>query len=354
MFLYLMGSIFTLWGQPSPAARNIILLIGDGMGVSQVSAGLYANDNFLQLESFQHIGLVKTHSAKDLITDSAAGATAMACGQKTYNGVLAMDTAGTPLKTILETVHERGLRTGLIATSTIQHATPAAFYAHQHSRTHYEDITLDLLKGKVDLVIGGGRRLFEDRRDGRNLLKELPDMGLQWAKNLKAASRVDDRKAPLFVLLEPGHLPPARKRPENFLANATQFAIDWLNQDQEGFFLMVEGSQIDWGGHSNDADHIVEEMIDFDKAVGQALEFARKDGNTLVIVTADHETGGFAVEGKSEENAHHLSMDFTTDNHTAAMVPLFAYGPGSAAFMGVYDNTRIYHKMMRAINVNEP
>lgn len=319
------------------------------MGLTQVSAGMYANGNHLNLERCRHIGLAKTHSIIDLITDSAAGATAMACGQKTFNGVLSMDTTGQAYRTILEIAHANHMKTGLVVTSTIQHATPAAFYAHQLSRTQYEDITLDLLRGSVDLAIGGGRRLFQERKDGRDLLEELPGLGIHFSKSLRLA-RVQNPPLPLFILPEKGHMPPARKRPNAFLAKATQYAIKRLSEGGEGFFLMVEASQIDWGGHSNDAQHIIEEMIDFDQAIGQVLDFAEQDGQTLVIITADHETGGFALEG-GEMKLRGLQSKFTTDSHTGTMVPVFAYGPGAEAFMGIYDNTHIFDKMMEALGL---
>lgn len=323
-------------------------MIGDGMGLSQVSTGFYAKKGPFQLERCKHIGLVKTHSAIDLITDSAAGATAMACGKKTYNGVLAMDTEGEDLKTILESAHEEGLSTGLIATSTIQHATPAAFYSHKMSRTQYEDISLDLLAGNVDFIIGGGRRLLNDRKDKRDLIEELEAKGVAVCKNIKQASQFPNEQ--IYIITHNGHLPPARKRGANFLGKSALIAIEHLKKNTQGFFLMLESSQIDWGGHSNDGIHITEEMVDFDRAIGQVLDFAEKDGETLVIITADHETGGFSIEN-GDKKARKLETDFTTDSHTATMVPLFAFGPGAEAFMGIIENTDIYYKMMNALGL---
>ncbi len=351
LWLLLQSMSFVFAQNSTSSVRNIILMIGDGMGLSQISGGMYANRNRLQLERCKYIGLAKTHSANKLITDSAAGATAIACGQKTNNGILAMDTKGNELKTILEIAHENQLSTGIIATSMIQHATPAAFYSHKMSRIQYEEISLDLMEATIDVLIGGGRRLLEGRKDGRNLIEELKAQGVGVCKTLKLARKLDQDR--IFVFAANGHLAPARKRPRNFLGKASRVAIDRLDENNKGFFLMVESSQIDWGGHANDASHILEEMIDFDRAIGQVFDFADQDGETLVIITADHETGGFAIEG-GEMKPKKLISNFTTYRHTATMVPVFAYGPGASAFSGIYENTQIYYKMMEALGFVQP
>jgi len=331
---------------------NVILMIGDGMGLTQITAGLYRNGNKLNLERFPVVGLHKSYSSSDLVTDSAAGATAFSCGVKTYNGAIGVDKDAAPVPTILEEAEGKGLATGMVATSAITHATPASFIAHVRSRDQYEDIAADFMKTEIDLFIGGGRQYFERRKsDDRNLWQELE------AKNylVSALAKEDLDKVVLdfsknfaFFTAEGEPVPASAGR--DYLPLASRLASVFLNQRSKGkgFFLMIEGSQIDWGGHANDSKYIIDEMIDFDKAIGAVLDFAAEDGNTLVIVTADHEAGGYAIMLGSSMDS--IVPGFTTNGHTGTMIPVFAYGPGSELFGGMYENTAIYRKMRAALN----
>ncbi len=328
--------------------RNIILMIGDGMGVTQISAGLYSNGNQLNLERFPVLGLHKSYSGDNLITDSAAGATAFSAGTKTYNGAIGVDLDTLPVETILELAERRGLPTGMVSTSSIVHATPASFIAHNRYRKNYEEIAADFVKTDIDLFIGGGQNYFERREiDGRNLSTELRSRGYVVESFLNkevAELTIDNTKPFVYYTANAEPLPFAQGR--DYLVPAVQRAITYLDQrdkEDKGFFLMVEGSQIDWGGHSNDSDYIISEMIDFDNAVGEALNFAARDGETLVIVTADHETGGYAIQNGSRMGE--IEGAFTSDYHTADLIPVFAYGPGAARFSGIYENTAIFDKM---------
>ncbi len=333
-----------------PHAKNVILMIGDGMGISQITAGMYMNMNRLNLERIKHIGLIKTYSSDNLITDSAAGATAFACGVKTYNGAIGVDAAGKPVTNLFEVLQKRGMSTGLVATSSLSDATPASFYAHQAQRTSYEAITSDFLAGSVDLAIGGGRRLFTQREDERDILAELEAQGYAIHKDLEKARKEPSKQ--MFVIESPGHMPAVRRGRGDFLSASSQFAMEQLGHNDKGFMLMIESSQIDWGGHSNDDKYVITEMIDFDDAIGVVLDFAEKDGNTLVVITADHETGGLAIEGGDLENGS-VEIDFTTDWHTGTLVPVFAYGPGAAHFTGIYENTGIYYKIRKALGIDQ-
>ncbi len=339
--------------QPDPVSvgiakkpRNIILMIGDGMGVTQITAGLYSNNNKLNLERFKVIGFHKPYASNKLITDSAAGATAFACGVKTYNGAIGVDADTNAVKTILEYAEEKELSTGLVATSTIVHATPASFIAHQPQRKMYEAIAKDFLKTEIDLFIGGGKRYFDRREDGDNLIDILKLRGYEMGTYLgdELPEKIDTDKNYAYLTADKDPLTVAAGR--EYLPKATKLATDFLHTRGKGFFLMVEGSQIDWGGHANDSDYIITEMIDFDKAIGHVLDYAEKDGETLVIVTADHETGGYAINPGSEMGD--IKGAFTSDYHTADLVPVFAYGPGAEAFGGIYENTAIFDKMMEA------
>src|SRR6056297_811976 len=227
--------------------RNIILLIGDGMGISQLQAGLTANRGRLFLENFKHIGFSKTHSSDNYITDSAAGGTAISAGVKTYNGAIGVDPEKNPVKTILEKAEEKGLATGLVSTSSITHATPASFIAHQTSRNMYEKIAADFLKTDIDVFIGGGYKHFTEREDSRNLANELEQKGYVVEQDLKKIKKV--KKGKLAGFTAPEHNGRMDERGD-MLPVSTKTAITVLSKNKKGFFLMVEGAQIDWGGHA--------------------------------------------------------------------------------------------------------
>lgn len=335
---------------PQPQVKNIILLIGDGMGVTQISAGMYMNGNTLNLERCKVVGLHKPSASNNLVTDSAAGATAFACGKKTYNGAIGVDPDKKPVKSILEHAEEKGLATGLVATSTITHATPASFIAHVEQRKMMEEIALDFMKTEVDLFIGGGKKYFDNRSDKKNLSKQLRENNYHVSdfvtETLNDIEISTDKNFAYFTAND-NPLPAYQGR--DYIGVAARKSIEYLNKKSgdKGFFLMIEGSQIDWGGHANNSDYIVSEVIDFDNAVKAALDFAEKDGNTLVVITADHETGGYAINKGSTMDS--LVTQFTTDYHTADLIPVFAFGPGAAEFGGIYENTAIFDKMMKAL-----
>ncbi|MCB2195241.1 MAG: alkaline phosphatase [Bacteroidetes bacterium] len=327
-------------------AKNIILMIGDGMGVNQVYAAMSVATKPLSFEQFKYTGFHKTYSANAYITDSGAGGTALATGVKTNNRHIGVDPIGKPLKSILKYAEEHNLATGLVATSSIVHATPASFIANDTSRYNYEALAYDFLATDIDLFIAGGRKYFDNRSDSLNLIDSLKNRGYNIVDGFQ---NVDTTAAGKFaVFTAEGHNPSILEgRDKNMLPQSTENAINILNKDKDGFFLMVEGSQIDWGGHDNDIDYVVSETIDFDHAVKRALEFAKKDGETLLIVTADHETGGLALVG-GEMETHTIEAKFTTDHHSSVMVPVFAYGPGAENFGGIYENTEVFDKMMKA------
>lgn len=324
--------------------KNIILMIADGAGLSQISASQFYNNRPSNYERFKHIGLIKTSSGSDLITDSAAGATAFSAGIKTYNGAIGVDMDTIAVPTIMEDLKKRGFSTGVIATSTITHATPASFYAHRKLRKMELEIAQDLAQSNVDFFAGGGRKFFENREDGNNLVAALEAMGYEMRLDrLDPTLKMKKNKRYGFLLADNG-MPTVLEGRGSFLYDATNLGLEKLSQNKNGFFLMVEGSQIDWGGHNNDADYLISELIDFDSVIGRVLDFAQNDGNTLLIVTADHETGGFTLAA-SQGDYNLLEPSFSTGGHSATMVPVFAYGPGAASFSGIYENTEIYIKM---------
>ncbi len=329
--------------------KNVILMVGDGMGLAQITAGMIYNDRPLNLERLKHIGFHKSNSYDDLVTDSAAGATAFSCGVKTYNGAIGVSADTTTVKTIMEEAIDRNMYTGLVATSTIVHATPASFVAHNKSRKNYEEIAVDVAESKVDFFVGGGRKFFNRRSsDDRDLYEELRSNG--YVVNDFIDGEIEDMKIDRnqkygFLTADKDPLPVSQGR--TYLGPATDQGIAYLENRDNGFFMMVEGSQIDWGGHANNADYIISEMHDFDNTIGRVLDWAEKDGETLVVITADHETGGFAINKGSTKDK--IEAAFTSDYHTAVMIPVFAYGPGADSFMGIYHNTEIYHKLKKLL-----
>ncbi|SMO49048.1 alkaline phosphatase [Fodinibius sediminis] len=332
--------------QAPPRVKNVILMIGDGMGTAQIYAGLTANRGSLNLEKATHTGFVKTYASDKYVTDSAAGATAYATGHKTYNGAIGVDSTGKPVPSILEVAEQQGLATGLVATSSITHATPASFIAHQPSRDMAEEIAADFLSTDIDVFIGGGREYFSDREDGQDLLEELRARNYKVSTDLREITRTSDGKLAGFL--------PVRRWSEgrgDQLPETSQTAINLLNQKKKGFFLMIEGSQIDWGSHDNDLQYTIEEMLDFDKTIGDVLEFAEQDGETLVVITADHETGGLTLKDGSLETGE-VKGAFSTGGHTGTLVPVFSYGPGAENFSGIYENTTIYDRLMDALNLD--
>ena len=317
--------------------KNVVLMIGDGMGVSHIFAGLTANKGHLYLENFKTIGFIKTHSANNYTTDSAAGGTALSCGIKTYNGAIGMNMDTVPVVNIREIAEEKGKSTGVVSTSSITHATPASFIAHQPERTMYEAIAADFLKTDIDVFIGGGLKHFTQRADNRNLVEELEERGYLVKKEINDIRNIDAKKLAGFTAFEHNGNYSERK---DMLQISTSTALNILDKNKKGFFLMVEGSQIDWAAHQNNTQYLVEEMLDFDKTIGLVLDFAQKNKETLIIVTADHETGGFAINGGDVATGR-IEGAFTTGNHTGLMVPVFAFGPGSEDFSGIMENTKI-------------
>jgi alkaline phosphatase len=329
----------------SKTPKNIIMMIGDGMGVAHIYAGYTANGGHLFLDNFKQIGFSKTQSSNKYLTDSAAGGTALSTGQKTYNGAIGLNTDTVTIKTILEMAEGKGLATGLVSTSAITHATPASYIAHQESRGSYEDIAADFMKTDVDVFIGGGYKHFAERKDKRDLIKDLQTNGYQVLRNMDDIAKVKSGKLAGLTADEHNEAYPKRKMD---LPLSTHIALNILNQNKKGFFIMVEGSQIDWGAHANNTIYLVNEMLDFDRTIGKALEFASRDGETLIVVTADHETGGLALVGGNMKTGM-VKGAFSTGEHTGVMVPVFAYGPGAENFTGIMENTDIAKKMMKLL-----
>jgi alkaline phosphatase len=328
--------------QTEKSVKNVILLIGDGNGLTQISSSVLANGGSLTLTQLKSIGFIKTQSSDDFTTDSAAAGTALATGTKTYNRSIGMAPNGQPLTNITELLYQHQFITGCITTDKIVGATPSSFYAHQKDRDDTEGIAKDLLKSKLSLFVGGGESGFSKadfQGNSFSILKDVNELGT--SKKDKIGFFIAQNDVPSFL-----------EGRGNILAEATKNGLEFLNAKKKPFFLMVEAAQIDSYGHKNEVAGIVTEGIDFDVAISEAIKFADKTGNTLVVITADHETSGFTMpQGNMEMSM--VEGDFTTDDHTATMVPIFAYGPHSQEFQGVYENNEVFHKILKVLNINE-
>ncbi|MEN8126343.1 MAG: alkaline phosphatase [Planctomycetota bacterium] len=330
--------------------RTIILCIGDGMGFNHVALARHETvgpNRKLHMERLPVAGVMRTCSVDNLITDSAAAVTAMACGVKTNNGMIGMTPDKVPHVSILEALQADGWRSGLVATSAITHATPAGFASHVDSRNKQKQIAAQMLDNHVDILLGGGKKFFLPkgiekgvREDGRNLLIEAEKCGYQLVESRKQLLALNQFPV-LGVFADEGM---TTFEPEPSLAEMTRTAIKLLSKKDDGwltrkpkFFVMIEGSQIDWASHANDTDRVIRQTLLFDMAVYEVIEFAKRDRHTLVIVTSDHETGGLVLKDKKKE----IRPEWTSGSHTAADVPVYAFGPGSEQFAGVMDNTEL-------------
>jgi alkaline phosphatase len=339
----------TVTNVPDAEVRNVIYLIGDGMGFEHVElTRLHAEPTQkLWMELFPVKGQQVTRSANHDVTDSAAAGTALACGIKTNNGMLGMNPNKVPYSSILELLDRKGWRTGLVATSSITHATPAAFSAHVDSRGKEREIALQQAAGGVDVMLGGGTKHWKDETYA---LAAAAGYTVVTSRDAMLAHK----SGPLVGLFAEDGM--TTFAPEPMLHEMTATAIgllsakgsDWF-APKPRFFLMVEGSQIDWAGHANDTERMVRQTLLFDMAVREALEFARRDGNTLVIVTSDHETGGLRLD--EAENTLGVKAKWTTGNHTGANVPIYAFGPGAEMFAGTLDNTEIPKRIAKLTGV---
>lgn len=337
------------------APRNVILLIGDGMGIAHITAARITKggpSSRLAIDGLPVAGLVTTYCANALITDSAAAATAIATGTKANYGVVGLAPDGSRAKSILEAAQEIGKSTGLVTTTSITDATPACFASHVENRGQQQEIAAQLIAAKVDVLCGGGLGYFTPkgkdgswREDDRDLTAEAVLGGYKLSVNEADLKSTTGPK--ILGLFAQGNL--STQSPEPPLSELADKAIQTLSRNRHGFFLMVEGGQIDIYSHHNDFDGMVRQLLEFDRVVAEALDFARRDGNTLVIVTADHETGGLTL---LKDDKGKLSPSWSTTGHSGVVVPIFAFGPDSQRFAGVIDNTNISKTIAALWHVN--
>jgi len=399
------GAMFSQQAIAQEPPTRVILIIGDGAGASYWTAAAFAVDE-LAVERFPVMGLVDTRASDDKTTDSAAAGTALSAGVRTYNGAIGVDPDSNSVKTVLEVAQSRGMATGLVSTSSITHATPAAFASHVPDRNMEWEIARQLAGADVNVLLGAGRRFFDPSRrpDSLDLLSTLATRYSYVETAAELASLQTKELDRLLGLFTVGDMPAAPLRSPT-LPDMTRAALEVLDHDPEGFFLMVEGSQPDWLGHDHEPlDAIAAEMLDLDRAIGVALEYQKGHPETLIVVTADHETGGLAIQqartsrlltraaAQADSTAAQLTevsrladrelatladsttfymarvsnlmrrqarqmgdssafvARYTTGDHTSQMVPLFASGPGAERFGGIKDNWKIGELLMAVVS----
>ena len=355
--------------------KNIILLISDGMSLTQVSTYRLLKggpNERIAVDKFPVSGIVLTHSENAIVTDSASSATAFSTGRKTNNGALGLDEDNKILENFTEIIDRYGYVSSLISTSEITHATPAAYASHVDLRWKTDEISLQMMESKVMTILGGGRHFFlpEDlggkRSDGLNLLEQMESSRMVMTEK-KELDSFDHSDLGKVVGLFADEALRDKEKPENHVfepssSEMLNFAINRSEKFNEngckGFFIMLEGSQVDWAGHANDLNYLKREMQDFDEAVELALDYATQNPDTLVIATADHETGGLLIESSSptDYTAPEVKFSFNTGigygSHTGVPVPVYAYGPGSENFTGTLDNTDIFYAMLEAVKMD--
>ncbi|MGH7600634.1 MAG: alkaline phosphatase [bacterium] len=337
---------------PDNQIRNVILFIGDGMGLGQLTAArtnLLGPDGRFHIEQMPVTGLAATHSADDLITDSAAAGTALSCGVKTANGSIGVDSSGASHLTILEAARDAGLSTGLITTTSLADATPAVFASHVRSRGMKAEIALQMLRARVNVLFGEGEFFYpktdprSERKDDENPLALAKELGYTIIDNKEDLPNAEANfLLGLFEDLTTDRMKPDMQAPASTpsLAELTDKALALLSCNEKGFFLMVEAEGVDHGSHVNRPDYFIEHLKNLDAAVKVAIDFALQDGHTLVLVTADHETGGLNIIDGSPAGGQ-FEVAWATDRHTGQPVPLFAFGPHAMRFTGLKDNTEI-------------
>jgi len=325
--------------------KNVIFMIGDGMGLEQIGAAWVLNGGKLNLDNFVYTGFSRTYTTDKLVTDSCAGGAALATGVKTRYGYIACDSEGNPTQSVMTDAKQMGKKTGTVVVCRVNDATPADFSCHSLDRHQEENISAQYLHSDINYLTGGGIKFWTKREDGRNIVEEMKAKGYVFASTVDELMEAQGDH--ILSLLAPTEMAPALDRGD-YLEKSTMKAIETLDC-KEGFFLMVEGSCIDDYCHEKKVGMMAEELFDFDRTVGRVLEWAEKDGNTLVVVTADHSTGGMTLLGGNLQDRS-VKVNFSTSGHNGILVPVFAYGPKAQTFVGVHENSEIGNLIRKAIS----
>lgn len=323
--------------------KNVILLIPDGTSLPQYYAAFTANKGKLNVFNMKSTGLSKTNSSNAYITDSAPGSTAFATGVKTKNTFVGVDNMGKALAQIPDIIAEKGMTSGLISTGDVTDATPADFYAHSDNRNSSEPILKDFAASKTKILIGGPTSGLSQEN-----IQKFKDAKIDLYQDLKSVTKINNRT----LVIDPLASQRITNGRGNWLADAFDLTLNNLKNNKQGFFMMIEASQTDGGGHSNNIEQLVTELLDFDHVVGKAMKFADENKETLVIVVGDHETGGLTLlDGSLKEGW--IFGNFSTNDHTSIPSSVFAYGPNSKKFTGLFENTEIFNKIMAAYGIQK-
>lgn len=332
--------------------KNVILIIGDGMGLG-ATASWMINQNYVPtcFDRAQYAAVVKTYSANSKTTDSAAAATAIATGHKTNNSMLGMLPDGSKPSSIAQLAKDKGLSTGIVVTSFVVDATPGGFYAHVKNRQDRKDIVEDLIRFRPDVIVGGGRKYFTDKKyTNENLIDKAVNEGFSYVKTPEEF--YSTWTAPVLGLFDDGKQIDEAEINSDLLTDLAGHTLEILEKNKKGFFAMIEGSHIDHAAHANNSEMVLWWMEEFDKLVNSAFDYADTHKGTLVIVTADHETGGITLVPGSKDftkGESGLEVKYSATSHTASPVILYAYGASSWKFGGVMDNTDIFKRIKSAL-----
>ena len=363
-FVMFVLPILTVQTGEAASVKNVILLIGDGMGINHITAARISGEkgaySRLNLDTMPYTGFSINFSTSSLITDSAAAATALATGFRTNNGRLATLPDGTPVMSIMLKAKERGQSTGIVTTAKITDATPAAFLVNADSRTFERTIAQDMLNTQTDVLLGGGADAFginpfTREPKARALINQALEDGYTYVYDRDSLLNLEITEGSKLIGLFMGggmSFELTRFPTEPSLSEMMLKALEIVGQNPGGFFLMVEGARIDTAGHSNSPAEMIGDLLAFDQAVGLALDFARANSATLVLVTADHETGGFAVTSGTPAGEM-VNYGWLSTGHTAAMVPIYAFGPGAEHFSGTLDITEIPIRLAELMGISD-
>ena len=327
--------------------RNVIFMIGDGMGFEQVSCAWVLNHGKLNLDNMPVVGFSRTYSLSDLITDSAAGGTALAVGQKTANHHVGTDVDGNPLPSMFVKAQELGKKTGVVVTCHMADATPSDFCCHNVERYNYDEIIADYAVCGVDYIAGGGLDYFgKKRKDSRNIADEMAVKGYAVAHD---EVELMEAHLPILALLADDNMPNALERGDIFRHMVAK-GLDELSSQcgDKGFVMMIEGSSIDDWLHENRIDVAMEELLDFDRTIGDVLKWAAADGHTLVVVTADHATGALTLQDGDLAEGR-IGVAFGNDSHNGIAVPFYVWGPGRDRFGGIMENSELGALVMSCV-----
>jgi len=338
-----------------PRPKNVIVIIGDGMGlgiVSAASALLEGPGSTLAMTETPFVGLMSTWATDNLSPDSASTATSMATGFKTRKKAIGVLEDGRVVRNLFEAARAQGMATGVVTTSALVDATPAGFLTHADSRDNYDEIFEQIIDSGTDVLIGGD---WSDRKKARrnerymDLVENAERTGASHGYTvIRDPAALETATTPLLALFPPRPIERLQHGPP--LAHTTRHALRLLWESPEGFLLLVESELIDEAAHDNDIARVMEGMRELDEAVALALELSAYRGDTLVVVAADHDTGGLGLY-KGDYTDGRAIARWTHDYHTSTFVPVFAFGPGARIFAGVFDNTAFGPKIAHLLGL---